>query len=389
MYHGKLLFAQAMEHLPHHTLRRCIERYQGNQHVKRFSCQDPYRCMAFAQLTWRESLRDIEACLRAHSNKLYHMGLRSTVSRSTLADANEQRDWRIYADFAQSLIHSARHLYLDDRFGIELDNTVYALDSTTIDLCLSVFPWAHFRRTKAAVKLHTLLDLRGNIPTFIHVSPGTLHDVKVLDTLLPEPGAFYIMDRAYLDFERLHGLTLASAFFVIRAKSNLKFRRRYSRHVDKTTGLRCDQTGVLTGQRSAQHYPNILRRIRYHDAKTGKTLVFLTNNLTLPAATITDLYRCRWQVELFCKWIKQHLRIKSFFGTSENAVKTQVWIAVSVYVLVAIIKKRLNCDLSLYTILQILSLTLFERMPLNQLLSDCETNVNPGAFSNQLNLFDY
>ena len=389
MYHGKLLFAQAMEHLPHHTLRRCIERYQGNQHVKRFSCQDPYRCMAFAQLTWRESLRDIEACLRAHSNKLYHMGLRSTVSRSTLADANEQRDWRIYADFAQSLIHSARHLYLDDRFGIELDNTVYAPDSTTIDLCLSVFPWAHLRRTKAAVKLHTLLDLRGNIPTFIHVSPGTLHDVKVLDTLLPEPGAFYIMDRAYLDFERLHGLTLASAFFVIRAKSNLKFRRRYSRHVDKTTGLRCDQTGVLTGQRSAQRYPNILRRIRYHDANTGKTLVFLTNNLTLPAATIADLYRCRWQVELFCKWIKQHLRIKSFFGTSENAVKTQVWIAVSVYVLVAIIKKRLNCDLSLYTILQILSLTLFERIPMNQLLSDCETNMNHDALSNQLNLFDY
>ena len=389
MYHGKLLFAQAMEHLPHHTLRRCIQRYQGNQHVKRFSCQDQYRCMAFAQLTYRESLRDIEACLRAHRNKLYHMGLRSTVSRSTLADANEQRDWRIYADFAQSLIHRARRLYLNDRFGVELDNTVYALDSTTIDLCLSVFPWAHFRRTKAAVKLHTLLDLRGTIPTFIHVSPGTLHDVKVLDTLLPEPGAFYIMDRAYLDFERLHGLTLASAFFVIRAKSNLKFHRRYSRRIDKTTGLRCDQTGVLTGQRSAQRYPDTLRCIRYHDAKTGKTLVFLTNNFTLPAATIADLYRCRWQVELFFKWIKQHLRIKSFFGTSENAVKTQVWIAVSVYVLVAIIKKRLNCDLSLYTILQILSLTLFERMPLNQLLSDCETNVNHDAFSNQLNLFDY
>ena len=389
MYHGKLLFAQAMEHLPHHTLRRCIQRYHGNYHVKRFSCQDQYRCMAFAQLTYRESLRDIEACLRAHSNKLYHMGLRSTVSRSTLADANEQRDWRIYADFAQSLIHTARRLYLNDRFGVELDNTVYALDSTTIDLCLSVFPWAHFRRTKAAVKLHTLLDLRGNIPTCIHVSPGTLHDVKALDTLLPEPGAFYIMDRAYLDFERLYRLTLASACFIIRAKSNLKFHRRYSHQVDKTTGLRCDQTGVLTGQRTAQRYPDTLRRIRYHDANTGKKLVFLTNNFTLPAATIADLYRCRWQVELFFKWIKQHLRIKSFFGTSENAVKTQIWIAVSVYVLVAIIKKRLNCDLSLYTILQILSLTLFERMPLNQLLSDCETDMNHDAFSNQLNLFDY
>ena len=389
MYHGKLIFAQAMEHLPHHTLRRCIQRYHGNRHVKRFSCQDQYRCMAFAQLTHRESLRDIEACLRAHSNKLYHMGLRSTMSRSTLADANEQRDWRIYADFAQSLIHTARRLYLNDQFGVELDNTVYALDSTTIDLCLSVFPWAHFRRTKAAVKLHTLLDLRGNIPTFIHVSPGTLHDVKALDTLLPEPGAFYIMDRAYLDFERLHRLTLASACFIIRAKSNLKFARRYSRQVDKTTGLRCDQTGVLTGQRTAQRYPDTLRRIRYHDANTGKKLVFLTNNFTLPAATIADLYRCRRQVELFFKWIKQHLRIKSFFGTSENAVKTQVWIAVSVYVLVAIIKKRLNCDLSLYTILQILSLTLFERMPLNQLLSECETDMNYDPFSNQLNLFDY
>ena len=316
------------------------------------------------------------------------MGLRSTMSRSTLADANEQRDWRIYADFAQSLIHTARRLYLNERFGVELDNTVYALDATTIDLCLSVFPWAHFRRTKAAVKLHTLLDLRGNIPTFIHVSPGKLHDVKVLDTLLPGPGACYIMDHAYLDFERLHQLTLASAFFVIRAKSNLKFARRYSRQVDKTTGLRCDQTGVLTGFYSSQRYPDTLRRIRYHDAKTGKKLVFLTNNFTLPALTITELYQCRWQVELFFKWIKQHLHIKSFFGTSENAVKTQIWIAVSVYVLVAIIKKRLNCGMSLYTILQILSLTLFERIPIHQLLSDCETDMNYDPFSNQLNLFD-
>ncbi len=335
MYHGKLVFAQTLEHLPHHTLRRCIQGYQGNHHVKRFTCQDQYRCMAFAQLTYRESLRDIEACLRAQSNKLYHMGIRSTVSRSTLADANETRDWRIYADFAQSLIHAARRLYLNDHFGVELDNTVYALD-----------------------------------------------------TLLPEPGAFYIMDRAYLDFKRLHRLTLASACFVIRAKSNLKFRRRYSHQADKTTGLRCDQTGVLTGRRSAQCYPGTLRRIRYHDAKTGKKLVFLTNNVTLPARTITELYQCRWQVELLFKWIKQHLRIKAFFGTSENAVKTQIWIAVSVYVLVAIIKKRLHCDLSLYTILQILSVTLFERIPINQLLINCKADMNDDPFSNQLNLFD-
>ena len=316
------------------------------------------------------------------------MGIRSTVSRSTLAEANEKRDRRIYADFAQSLIQTARRLYLNHSFGVELDNTVYALDATTIDLCLSVFPWAHFRRTKTAVKLHTLLDLRGNIPTFIHVSPGKLHDVKVLDTVLPEPGAFYIMDRAYLDFERLHMLTLASAFFVIRAKSNLKFRRLYSHQVDKTTGLRCDQTGVLTGFYSSQHYPDKLRRIKYHDVETGKKLVFLTNNFTLPALTITKLYQCRWQVELFFKWIKQHLRIKSFFGTSENAVKTQIWIAVSIYVLVAIIKKRLNCAISLYTILQILSLTLFERIPLNQLLINCEADMNSDTFPNQLNLFD-
>jgi IS4 transposase len=388
MYHGKLIFAQAIDHLPHHTLRRCIQRYHGNHHVKRFSCQDQYRCMAFAQLTYRESLRDIEACLRAQSGKLYHMGLRSTVSRSTLADANEQHDWRIYADFAQSLIHTARRLCLNDHFGVELDNTVYALDATTIDLCLSVFPRAHFRRTKAAVKLHTLLDLRGAIPTFIHVSPGKLHDVKALDTLLPEPGVFYIMDRACLDFERLHRLTLAPACFVIRAKSNLKFRRLYSHQVDKTTGLRCDQTGVLAGRQTAQRYPDTLRRIKYHDANTGKKPVFLTNNFTLPARTITELYQCRWQVELFFKWLKQHLRIQSFFGASGNAVKTQIRIAVSICVLVAIIKKRLNCGSSLYTILQILSVTLFERIPLYQLLGDCETDMNYDPFSNQLNLFD-
>jgi hypothetical protein len=388
MYIGKLVFAQTIDHLPIHTLRRCIQRYDGNFHIKSFSCQDQYRCMAFAQLTYRESLRDIEACLRAQSNKLYHMGIRTKISRSTLAEANEKRDWRIYADFAQSLIQIARRLYINDSFGIDLSNTVYALDSTTIDLCLSVFPWAHFRRAKAAVKLHTLLDLRGNIPTFIHVSPGKLHDVNLLDTLLPEAGAFYIMDRAYLDFERLHLLTQASAFFVIRAKSNLKYRRLYSHPIDKSIGLRCDQVGVLTGFYSAQHYPDKLRRIKFHDPQTNKELIFLTNNFSLPAITITELYKCRWQVELFFKWIKQHLRIKSFFGTSENAVKTQIWIAVSVYVLVAIIRKRHRCEASLYTILQILSLTLFERTPMNQLLTNCEPDMNNIISHNQLNLFD-
>ncbi len=324
MYSGKLVFAQAMDHLPLHTLRRCIQRYNGNRHVKRFSCQDQYRCMAFAQLTYRESLRDIEACLNAQSSKLYHMGIRSRVARSILAEANEKRDWRIYADFAQSLIQIARRLYADEALGVELDNTVYALDATTIDLCLSVFPWAHFRQTKAAVKLHTLLDLRGNIPSFIHISEGKLHDVNVIDLLLPEPGAFYIMDRGYTDFERLYQLHQALAFFVIRAKSNLQCRRLYSRSVDKRTGLRCDQTVALTGFYTAQYYPDRLRRIKYYDAETDKRLVFLTNNFSIPALTIAELYRYRWQVELFFKWIKQHLRIKSFFGTSENAVKTQV-----------------------------------------------------------------
>lgn len=388
MYTGKLIFAQAMDHLPLHTFRRCIQRYDGNRHIKRFSCQDQYRCMAFAQLTYRESLRDIEACLKAQSNKLYHMGIRSKVARSTLADANEKRDWRIYADFAQSLIQTARRLYADEDLGLELDNTVYALDATTIDLCLSVFPWAHFRKNKAAVKLHTLLDLRGNIPSFIHISDGRLHDVNVLDLLLPEPGAFYVMDRGYTDFERLYQLEQESAFFVIRAKSNLQFRRLYSHHVDKNTGLRCDQTVVLTGFYTAQHYPDKLRRIKYYDAATNKRLVFLTNNFNLPALTITELYRYRWQVELFFKWIKQHLRIKSFFGTSENAVKTQVWIAVSVYVLVAIIKKRLNIKASLYSILQILSLTVFETTPIDQLLNGCDQSMKNDKFSNQLNLFD-
>jgi hypothetical protein len=388
MYSGKLVFAQAMDHLPLHTFRRCVQRYDGNRHIKRFTCQDQYRCMAFAQLTYRESLRDIEACLNAQSNKLYHMGIRAKIARSTLAEANEKRDWRIYADFAQALIQTARRLYADEAFGLELDSTVYALDATTVDLCLSVFPWAHFRQTKAAVKLHTLLDLRGNIPSFIHISNGKLHDVNVLDILLPEAGAFYVMDRGYLDFERLYQLNVAAAFFVIRAKSNLRFRRIYSRPVDKSTGVQCDQTIALTGFYAAQRYPDTLRRIKYYDAGTDKQFVFLTNNFTLSAPTITELYRCRWQVELFFKWIKQHLRIKSFFGASENAVKTQVWIAVTVYVLVAIIRKRLNIQASLYSILQILSLTVFETIPINQLLTGCDQNMKDHDPHNQLNLFD-
>ncbi len=389
MYTGRLVFSQVMDHLPMHTLRRCIQRYQGDYRVRAFTCMEQFLCMAFAQLTFRESLRDIEACLRAQSNKLYHMGIRAAVSRSTLADANERRDWRIYADFAQALIRIARPLYADEDLGLDLDNTVYALDATTIDLCLSVFPWAHFRSTKAAVKLHTLLDLRGNIPTFIHISDGKLHDVNMLDILIPESGAFYVMDRGYVDFGRLHTLTLALAFFVTRAKSNLQCRRLYSRPVDKSTGLRCDQTIVLTGFYPRKDYPEKLRRIKYHDAETGKTFVFLTNNFTLPAITIAKLYRYRWQVELFFKWIKQHLRIKSFFGTSENAVKTQVWIAVSVYVLVAIIKKRYELEASLYTILQILSVTIFERMPLYQVLTKQAVTTQGDAMRNQLDLFKF
>ena len=388
MYTGSLVFSQVMEHLPLHTFRRCVQRYRGNHKIQSFSCLDQFRCMAFAQLTYRESLRDIEACLRAQHNKLYHMGIRGGISRNTLSNANKVRDWRIYADFAQSLIQIARKLYVDEDIGAELDNTVYALDATTIDLCLSVFPWAHFRSTKAAVKLHTLLDLRGAIPTFIHISDGKMHDVNVLDLLLPEAGAFYVMDRGYVDFSRLFSLHQGSAFFVIRAKSNLQFRRLYSRPVDKSLGLRCDQTVRLTGFYAARDYPEKLRRIKYHDLKTDKTLVFLTNNFTLPAMTIADLYRCRWQVELFFKWIKQHLRIKSFFGTTDNAVKTQIWIAVSVYVLVAIIKKRLDLDASLFTILQILSVTIFENVTLNQLLMDNGfTQDNPDS-PNQLILFD-
>jgi hypothetical protein len=388
MNQGKLVFAQVMEHLPLTTFRRCVARYQGERKVKTFSCLDQFLCMAFAQLTYRESLRDIEACLRAQRSKLYHLGIRSTVARNTLANANASRDWRIYADYAQSLIGIARTLYVDEPFGVDLKESVYALDATTIDLCLSVFPWAPFRSTKAAVKLHTLLDLRGNIPSFIHISDGKMHDVNVLDQLLPEAGAFYIMDRGYLDFERLYRLHSAGAFFVTRGKSNLRVQRRYSQSVDRNTGLICDQTVFLTGFYSQQNYQAPLRRIRFKDPETAKTLVFLTNNFTLEAITITDLYRCRWQVELFFKWIKQHLRIKAFFGTSENAVKSQIWIAVSVYVLVAIVKKRLNISASLYEILQILSLTMFERMPLDQLLSHALEDENPTESRNQLNLFE-
>ena len=377
-----------MDYLPIHTFRRCVQRYRGHHKVRRFSCLDQYLSMAFAQLTYRESLRDIEACLRAQRNKLYHIGIRSNISRNTLANANRVRDWRIYAEFAHCLINTARALYANDDFGVELDQTVYALDSTTIDLCLSIFPWAKFRRTKAAIKLHTLLDLRGSIPSFIHISDGKLHDVNVLDHLIPEPGAFYVMDRGYLDFERLYQLSQCAAFFVIRAKSNLKCRRLYSHPVEKDTGLRCDQTVVLTGFYSSQHYPGKLRRIKYHDAITNKTLIFLTNNFMLPPLTIAQLYRCRWQVELFFKWIKQHLRIKSFFGTTENAVKTQIWIAVSVYVLVAIVKKRLRLELSLYTILQVLSVTVFERVPLIQIVNEAHYKMLEPEIHKQLNLFD-
>ena len=340
MYTGKLVFAQVMEHLPMHTFRKCVRRYGGDRYAKSFPCMSQFLCMAFAQLTSRESLRDIEVCLRAQRNKLYHMGIRGSVARNTLANANKRRDWRIHAEFAQELIRIARPLYADEDLGVELENTVFALDASTIDLCLSVFPWALFRSTKSAVKLHALLDLRGNIPTFIHISHAKLGDVKVLDMLVPEPGAFYVMDRAYLDFERLNVLHSMGAFFVLRAKSNTKYRRRYSRDVDKSTGVQCDQTIVLTGVESKHDYPQPLRRVKYRDAKTGKTFNFLTNNFIVSPVAIADLYRHRWQVELFFKWIKQHLRIKSFYGTSENAVKTQIRIAVAVYVLVAIIKKR-------------------------------------------------
>ncbi len=384
---GKTLFAQLMDFLPWSTFNRYVARYGGDKGVRTLTCAEQFRVMAFAQLTYRESLRDIEVSLSAQASKLYHMGFREPVRRSTLADANESRDWRIYADFAARLIIQARALYASEDLGLELSNTVYALDSTTIDLCLSVFPWAHFRTTKAAVKMHTLLDLRGSIPSFIHVSDGKLHDVHALDLLTPEAGAIYVMDRGYVDFARLHRLHLAGAFFVTRAKSNLKAHRVYSAPTDRDTGILCDQTIALEGFYSKQDYPTYLRRVRFKDPETGKTLVFLTNQMSLPAATICALYKSRWQVELFFKWIKQHLRIKQFFGTSENAVKTQIWIAVSVYVLVAIVRKKLNIDASLYTLLQVLSLTLFEKMPLQQAFPADDYTSDNGSISNQLNLF--
>ena len=387
MYVGKLVFAQLMEHLPLHTLRRCVARYPSRYPTLTFSHLDQFLTMAFAQLTYRESLRDIETCLRAYSSKLYHLGIRGRIARRTLADANEKRDWRIYRDLALSLIQTGRTLYADDDFGVELKNTACALDTTTIDLCLTLFPWARFRTHKAAVTLHTLLDLRGNIPTCIHISDGKLHEVNVLDQIAFEAGSFYLMDRGFLDFGRLHALHQAQAFFVIRAKANLQYQRLYSHPIDKASGLRCDQTVVLTGVRSCTDYPPALRRITFYDATHDKLLVFLTNSFDLPALTVTELYRCRWQVELFFKWITQHLRIKAFFGTSENAVKTQVWIAIAVYVLVAIIKKRLCIDASLYTILQILSVTLFEKTPLDQLLAPIEPEEEMVTNANQLNLF--
>jgi transposase len=377
-----------MDFLPLQDFRKCVKRYRGNYKVQKFSCMDQFLCMAFAQLTYRESLRDIEACLRSMQPKLYHMGFRGKVSRSTLRDANVNRDWRIYGDFAQVLIHIARKLYAEEDFGIELDQTVYALDSTTIDLCLSLFPWAQFREHKAGIKLHTLLDLRGNIPTFIRVTEALVHDVNILDDIIPEAGSFYVMDRGYIDFARLYIFHLCLAFFITRAKSNFQFRRVYSHPVDKTTGLRCDQTIVLTGVYSRKDYPEKLRRICYIDADTEQNLVFLTNCFTLPAITIARLYKCRWQVELFFKWIKQHLRIKAFFGTSENAVKVQIWIAIAVYVLVAIIKKELKLDLNLYTILQILSVTLFEKVPISQVLTEERYRTDGTTCSNQLTLFD-
>ena len=388
MHQGTTIFAQIMDFLPKHKFRKCVDRYRGNYRARSFSCFDQFMCMAFAQLTYRESLRDIECCLRAMHEKLYHMGIRGKVSRSTLAYANENRDWRIYCDFAQILIHEARQLYVNEDFGLELEQTVYALDSSTIDLCLSVFPWARFRRTKGAIKLHTLLDLRGNIPSFIAITDGKVHDVNILDVLIPEPGSIYVMDKAYLDFARLYDLNQCAAFFVVRAKSNTRLKRLYSNPVEKSTGVQCDQIVVLTGFYSRKDYPAKLRRIRFFDPETNKRLVFLTNQFDLPPETIAALYRYRWQVELFFKWIKQNLRIKSFYGTSENAVKTQIWIAISVYVLVAIIKKRLKVELGLYTILQIFSVTVFEKILILQALTD-DTYKNEITSNHiQLKLFD-
>ena len=389
MNQGRTVFSQLISFLPDREFRRCVERYRGDLRLRDFTCWNQYLAMAFAQLTYRESLRDIEACLGSLQGKLYHLGFRGKVARSTLADANESRDWRIFADFAQRLITTARKLYASDPMGVDLDQSLYALDSTTIDLCLSLFPWAKFRTHKAAVKMHTLLDLRGNIPTFIRITDGKVHDVNILDEIMPEAGAFYVMDRGYIDFERLFALTLSSAFFVVRTKSNVLLQRRYSHPVDKSTGVRSDQTVVLTSLGSATAYPDTLRRVSYFDIETGKRLRFLTNNFALPAQTIAQIYKQRWQVELFFKWIKQHLRIKAFYGTSENAVKTQIWIAVSVYVLVAIMRKRLGLEASLYQILQILSLTLFEKTPILQALHAPDSCPDLHDSSKQLILFDF
>ena len=388
MNQGQTVFSQIIDFLPQKKFRQCVNRYNGNYRVRSFKCYDQLLFMAFAQLTYRESLRDIECCLRAMHEKLYHMGIRGKVSRSTLADANEVRDWRIYSDFAQILIHEARHLYAEDDFGLELNDTVYALDSSTIDLCLSLFPWARFRKTKAAVKLHTLLDLRGDIPTFIWITDGKVHDVNVLDYLVPEPGAIYVMDRAYLDFQRLYQMHQDLAIFVTRSKTNTGLRRLYSHKVDKATGVRYDQTVVPTGFYTKKDYPDKLRRIKYFDAEKGRAFIFLTNQFKLPALTIAELYRCRWRGEIFFKWIKQHLRIKKFFGTSENAVKTQIWIAISTYVLVAIMKKRMKIDLSLYTILQILSISLFEKKPIYQVLTESSYKNKTTSGPIQLKLFE-
>jgi len=385
---GKTIFAQLMDFLPVYEFQKCIQRYNGHYKVKHFSCWNQFLCMAFAQLTYRESLRDIETCLRSTQRKLYHMGFRGNVSRNTLAHANQVRDWRIYADFAQILMGQARRLYANDSFGIELNQTAYALDSTTIDLCLSLFPWAKFRAHKGAVKLHTLLDLRGSIPSLVIITHGKVHDVKILDQLTFEPGAFYVIDRGYLDFDRLYAIHQTSAFFVIRAKSNFRFRRLYSRPVDKSDGVQSDQIIVLEGFYSHKAYPDKLRRIRYFDTDQNKRLSFLTNNFTLPALTIAELFRCRWQIELFFKWIKQHLRIKAFYGTTENAVKTQIWVAITVYVLVAIVKKQMHLNVSLYTILQILSVTLFEKTPILEALSTIQPQELENISCNQLTLFD-
>jgi hypothetical protein len=389
MNSGRTVFAQLLDHLPSYEFQKCVTRYRGDYQQKTFSCWDQYLSMAFAQLTYRDSLRDIEACLRSMHGKLYHMGFRGKVSRSTLADANESRDWRIYADFAQVLIGIARPLYAHDPMGVDLDHSLYALDSTTIDLCLSLFPWARFRQHKAAVKMHTLLDLHGNIPTFIRITDGKVHDVNILDEIVPEAGAFYVMDRGYIDFDRLYYFTLCSAFFVVRTKENVLLQRRYSHPVDKTTGVRSDHTVILTAIESVKVYPDALRRVSYLDAETNKRLKFLTNNFVLPAATIAQTYKCRWQVELFFRWIKQHLRIKSFFGTSDNAVKTQIWIAVSIYVLVAIVRKRLDLRASLYQILQILSITLFEKVPVLQALEASSFQEDLPQDPNQLILFNF